>query len=188
MQKMLPSYGVGLRENLGLSYSLICLLNGEVSVVFVSKGLVTRPFDDPSQRTGSLRSPPGSFGPTYRDASVCLGEGGSERISSRLVTPRQAASVWQMLSSSYMGRASCRRRTRPANGSCGRATAGSRVRGAAAQGGDVSGRGHPLLEGYLVAGGVARHLEQPVAYGLDPELPEQVEVLLTRHVSPLLLR
>ena len=48
MQKMLPSYGVGLRENLGLSYSFICLLNGEVSVVFVSKGLVTRPFDDPS--------------------------------------------------------------------------------------------------------------------------------------------
>lgn len=75
MQKMLPSYGVGLRENLGLSYSLICLLNGEVSVVFVSKGLVTRPFDDPSQHTGSLRSPPGSFGLTHRDASVCLGEG-----------------------------------------------------------------------------------------------------------------
>lgn len=75
MQKMLPSYGVGLRENLGLSYSLICLLNGEVSVVFVSKGLVTRPFDDPSQRTGSLQSPPGSFGLTHRDASVCLGEG-----------------------------------------------------------------------------------------------------------------
>ena len=75
MQKMLPSYGVGLRENLGLSYSFICLLNGEVSVVFVSKGLVTWPFDDPSQRTGSLRSPPGSFGPTHRDASVCLGEG-----------------------------------------------------------------------------------------------------------------
>lgn len=153
MQKMLPSYGVGLRENLGLSYSLICLLNGEVSVVFVSKGLVTRPFDDPSQRTGSLRSPPGSFGPTCCDASVCLGEGWSERISSRLVTPRQAASVWQMPSSSYMGHASCRRRIRPVNGSCGRATAGSRVRGAAAQGGDVSGRGHPLLEGYLVAGG-----------------------------------
>ena len=96
--------------------------------------------------------------------------------------------MWQMSSSSYMGHASCRRRIRPANGSCGRAIAGSRVRGAAAQGGGVSGRGHPLLEGYLVAGGVARHLEQPVAYGLDPELPEQVEVLLTRHVSPLLLR
>ena len=81
-----------------------------------------------------------------------------------------------------------RRRTRSVNGSCGRATAGSRVRGAAAQGGDVSGRGHPLLEGYLVAGGVARHLAQPVAYGLDLELPEQVEVLLARHLLPLPLR
>lgn len=54
--------------------------------------------------------------------------------------------------------------------------------------GGVSGRGHPLLEGYLVAGGVARHLAQPVAYGLDLELPEQVEVLPARHVSPLPLR
>lgn len=73
MQKMLPSYGVGLRENLGLSYSLICLLNGEVSVVFVSKGLVTRPFDDPSQRRVGYASFRQSLA-AYRFLTVAAGQ------------------------------------------------------------------------------------------------------------------
>lgn len=49
MQKMLPSYGVGLRENLGLSYSLICLLNGEVDVGHArSMARVGVPLPDPA--------------------------------------------------------------------------------------------------------------------------------------------